>query len=151
MVHRQCLRETIDQLEILNNLATKEAIIYVGQQLLVRPAFTATPTPTITLTPRPPTRTSRRQPLPPDPTGRNGNTDANPHPNDLNVFCKGGAALAGFGTGDPVRSGAYLGAGKPPACQSPYQGHRTARTLKTNKIESPRSISPGGFQYRFRS
>lgn len=51
--------KTIDQLEILNNLATKEAIIYVGQQLLVRPAFTATPTPTITLTPRPPTRTSR--------------------------------------------------------------------------------------------
>jgi LysM repeat protein len=51
--------QTIEQLEVLNGLATPDPVIYVGQELLVRPAFTITPSPTITKTLRPATRTSR--------------------------------------------------------------------------------------------
>jgi len=40
----------------LNNLSAN-AVIYVGQTLLVQPAYTPTPSPTATQTPRPPTRT----------------------------------------------------------------------------------------------
>lgn len=44
----------------LNRLSSN-AIIYEGETLLIRPAYTPTPSPTITPTPRPPTRT----PIPP--------------------------------------------------------------------------------------
>lgn len=44
----------------LNRLSSN-AIIYEGETLLIRPAYTPTPSPTVTLTPRPPTRT----PIPP--------------------------------------------------------------------------------------
>jgi LysM repeat protein len=47
---------TIDQLLALNNLSAN-AVIYEGQTLLVRMAYTPTPSPTITQTPRTPTRT----------------------------------------------------------------------------------------------
>lgn len=50
----------------LNQLPTNAAV-YVGQNLIIRPAFTATLSPTITLTPIPPTRTPTptRTPVPP--------------------------------------------------------------------------------------
>ncbi|NPV75128.1 MAG: LysM peptidoglycan-binding domain-containing protein [Anaerolineae bacterium] len=51
--------QTTDQLAALNGLPTPNPVIYVGQKLLVRPAFTPTLTPTITITPRPATRTPR--------------------------------------------------------------------------------------------
>jgi len=51
--------QTADQLAMLNGLPTPNLVIYVGQKLLVRPAFTPTLTPTITITPRPATRTPR--------------------------------------------------------------------------------------------
>ena len=47
---------TVDQLLALNNLSAN-AVIYEGQTLLVRLAYTPTPSPTITQTPRTPTRT----------------------------------------------------------------------------------------------
>ncbi len=51
---------TVDQIRSLNALQ-ENAYIYVGDELIVRPGFTATPSPTATVTPRPPTRT----PVPP--------------------------------------------------------------------------------------
>lgn len=51
---------TVDQIRILNNLSDNAAI-YEGQNLIVRPAFTSTPTLIPTNTPLPPTRT----PIPP--------------------------------------------------------------------------------------
>ncbi len=51
---------TVEQLQGLNNL-TGNQTIFVGEKLLVRPKFTATPEPTVTATPREPTRT----PVPP--------------------------------------------------------------------------------------
>lgn len=48
---------TIEQLRQLNNFQSAKAIIPIGYQLLIRPAFTPTPMPTITTTPRQPTRT----------------------------------------------------------------------------------------------
>lgn len=50
---------TTDQILLLNNLKTPDAMIYVGQKLLLRAANTPTLSPTVTHTPRPPTRTSR--------------------------------------------------------------------------------------------
>ncbi len=47
---------TVDQLIALNNLSVN-AVIYEGQNLLVRLAHTPTPSPTVTQTPRTPTRT----------------------------------------------------------------------------------------------
>ena len=47
---------TVDQLLAINNLSAN-AVIYEGQTLLVRLAYTPTPSPTITQTPRTPTRT----------------------------------------------------------------------------------------------
>ena len=46
----------LDQLVALNNLGDNP-VIYVGQKLIIQPAYTPTPSPTATLTPRPPTRT----------------------------------------------------------------------------------------------
>jgi len=51
---------TVDQLIALNDLPS-DPIIYEGQTLLVRLAYTPTPSPTVTSTPKPPTRT----PVPP--------------------------------------------------------------------------------------
>lgn len=51
---------TVDELIALNNLG-KNPVIFEGQKLIIRPAYTPTPSPTATLTPRPPTRT----PIPP--------------------------------------------------------------------------------------
>jgi len=51
---------TVDELIALNNLG-KTPVIFEGQKLIIRPAYTPTPSPTATLTPRPPTRT----PIPP--------------------------------------------------------------------------------------
>lgn len=51
---------TVDQIRILNNLSANAAI-YEGDHLVIRPAYTATPTPIPTNTPMPPTRT----PIPP--------------------------------------------------------------------------------------
>lgn len=48
---------TIEQLRQLNNFQSTNAIIPIGYQLLIRPAFTPTPMPTVTTTPRQPTRT----------------------------------------------------------------------------------------------
>jgi LysM repeat protein len=59
---------TIDQLIALNNLS-EDTVIYIGQNLLIRLAYTPTPTPTSTQTPRPPTRT----PIPAQ-TAQNVNT-----------------------------------------------------------------------------
>ncbi|MDO9546302.1 MAG: LysM peptidoglycan-binding domain-containing protein, partial [Pelolinea sp.] len=59
---------TVDQLLGLNNLSAG-AVIYEGQNLLVRLAYTPTPSPTATQTPRPPTRT----PIPAQ-TAQNVNT-----------------------------------------------------------------------------
>jgi LysM repeat protein len=50
---------TVDQLIALNNLDTKNPVIYAGQKLVVRAAFTPTTSPTLTETPRPPTITPR--------------------------------------------------------------------------------------------
>lgn len=47
---------TVEQLVALNNLGDNP-VIYVGQELIIQPAATPTPSPTATLTPRPPTRT----------------------------------------------------------------------------------------------
>jgi LysM repeat protein len=47
---------TIPQLVSLNSLS-ENVIIFEGQSLLIRPAFTPTPSPTTTQTPKPPTRT----------------------------------------------------------------------------------------------
>lgn len=47
---------TVDQLLAINNLSAN-AVIYEGDTLLVRLAYTPTPSPTITQTPRTPTRT----------------------------------------------------------------------------------------------
>lgn len=47
---------TVDDLIALNDLPANP-VIYVGQKLLVKVAFTPTPSPTATLTPRPATRT----------------------------------------------------------------------------------------------
>lgn len=58
---------TVDQLLVLNNLSAN-AVIYEGQNLLVRVAYTPTLSPTTTQTPRPPTRT----PIPAQ-TAQNGN------------------------------------------------------------------------------
>lgn len=51
--------QTTNQLALLNGLPTPNPVIYAGQKLLVRPAFTPTLTATITVTPRPATRTAR--------------------------------------------------------------------------------------------
>lgn len=51
---------TVDELRALNDLP-ENAVIYVEQELLIRVAYTPTPSPTTTVTPRPPTRT----PIPP--------------------------------------------------------------------------------------
>jgi LysM repeat protein len=47
----------IDDIVRLNNLPVNDQNIYVGQKLLIQPAFTLTVSPTVTKTPRPPTRT----------------------------------------------------------------------------------------------
>ena len=47
---------TVERLRLLNNLS-ENAVIYEGQELLIRLASTPTSTATITATPRPPTRT----------------------------------------------------------------------------------------------
>jgi LysM repeat protein len=52
-------KTTVDQLIALNNLDSKDPVIYAGQKLLIHPPFTPTVSPTVTLTPRPATRTSR--------------------------------------------------------------------------------------------
>ncbi|MCC6147850.1 MAG: LysM peptidoglycan-binding domain-containing protein [Anaerolineaceae bacterium] len=49
----------VDQIISLNGLATPDPVIFAGQKLLVRPAFTPTLSPTITRTSRPATRTPR--------------------------------------------------------------------------------------------
>jgi LysM repeat protein len=49
------------QIRLLNNFAADMNRIFVGETLLIRLAFTPTPSPTATITPRPPTRT----PVPP--------------------------------------------------------------------------------------
>ena len=56
---------TVD-LAAINYLDAENPVIYPGQQILIRPAYTVTPTGTITATPLPPTRTLRpsRTPLP---------------------------------------------------------------------------------------
>lgn len=51
---------TVDAIRSLNSLSAN-AIIYEGQELMIRPPSTPTPTATITMTPRPATRT----PIPP--------------------------------------------------------------------------------------
>jgi len=51
--------QTTDKLVLLNGLPTPNPVIYAGQKLLVRPAFTPTLSPTITLTSRPATRTPK--------------------------------------------------------------------------------------------
>jgi len=48
---------TVEQLRQLNNFPSAGTQIYVGESLLIRPAFTPTPMPTVTTTPRQPTRT----------------------------------------------------------------------------------------------
>jgi LysM repeat protein len=53
------------QIRLLNNFATDANNIYVGETLVIRLAFTPTPSPTATITPRPPTRT----PVPPQVVG----------------------------------------------------------------------------------
>jgi LysM repeat protein len=52
---------TSEQLRLLNNFAPNTDLIRVGETLVIRIAFTPTPSPTITPTPRQPTRT----PVPP--------------------------------------------------------------------------------------
>ena len=52
---------TVEQLRLLNNLASNTNKIYVGEPLVIRLAYTPAPSPTITPTPRQPTRT----PVPP--------------------------------------------------------------------------------------
>ena len=47
---------SVDDLIVLNDLPANP-VIYTGQKILVKVAFTPTPEPTATLTPRPPTRT----------------------------------------------------------------------------------------------
>ncbi|TFG67389.1 MAG: LysM peptidoglycan-binding domain-containing protein, partial [Anaerolineales bacterium] len=50
---------TIVELSNLNNLDPENPVIYPGQAILIRQAYTVTPTGTITNTPLPPTRTLR--------------------------------------------------------------------------------------------
>lgn len=71
---------TVDQLVALNNLS-EDAVIYVGQKLLVRMANTPTPTPTSTQTPRPPTRT----PIPAQ-TAQNVNTQTVENDTNADAF-----------------------------------------------------------------
>ena len=52
---------TVEQLRLLNNFAVNTNNIYAGETLMIRIAYTPTPSPTITPTPRQPTRT----PVPP--------------------------------------------------------------------------------------
>jgi len=47
---------TVEDLIALNELS-ENPVIFTGQKILVKVAFTPTPSPTVTLTPRPPTRT----------------------------------------------------------------------------------------------
>lgn len=67
---------TINDLIALNGLDTQNPVIYAGQKLLVRGAFTPTVSPTITNTPHPPTWTPRPTytPRPTRPTGTLGPT-----------------------------------------------------------------------------
>lgn len=57
----------IDELIAWNQLGTNP-VIYIGQKLIVRQAFTPTVSPTVTLTPRPPTRTPTPTATPRTPT-----------------------------------------------------------------------------------
>jgi LysM repeat protein len=50
---------TTEMVASLNGLDLKNPVVFSGQKLLVRMAFTATVSPTVTQTPRPPTRTPR--------------------------------------------------------------------------------------------
>jgi LysM repeat protein len=68
---------TVDQLLALNNLS-ENVVIYEGQNLLVRFAYTPTPSPTATQTPRPPTRT-------PIPAQTAQNVNAQTPENDTNT------------------------------------------------------------------
>jgi LysM repeat protein len=52
---------TVEQLRLLNNFAANTNNIYAGETLMIRVAYTPSPSPTITPTSRPPTRT----PVPP--------------------------------------------------------------------------------------
>lgn len=51
-----------------NGLSPSRPVIYIGQEIVIRRAYTATPSATITVTPRPPTRTLRPSRTPGDPT-----------------------------------------------------------------------------------
>lgn len=71
---------TVPQLLALNNLSA-DTVINVGQNLLVRLAYTPTPSPTASQTPRPPTRT----PIPAR-TAQNVNTQTPENNTDVNGF-----------------------------------------------------------------
>lgn len=56
-----------EEIILLNNLG-QNPVIYVGEKLIIRAAFTPTVSPTVTSTPRPPTRTPTITPTPRTPT-----------------------------------------------------------------------------------